>query len=149
VGEQQFHIHYIFITLCLAFFLFFFPAQIKADVVIIGHPDIDIDTITRSKLKAIYTGQIITWSDGSCIRLITMKNCKIHKEFTRDYLKKTETQFKRWWRRKLFCGEGSMPVSLNTEEEMISFIARTKGAIGYVSKIPAEAHLKTISVIEE
>ncbi len=48
-------------------------------------------------------------------------------------------QFERTWRKKVFTGTGSMPKAVKTEKSLIEKVARTGGAIGYVSMGIAES----------
>ena len=132
----------------LVFIIGGIPGKSNADVVIVGNISIAVDSIKTSRLRDIFTGQIINWDDGSGIILVTLSNNPVHTEFIKKYTKKTTMQYKLWWRRKVFCGEGLMPVSLSSESKLLKYVAETRGAIGYMSSVPENVDIKIITVAE-
>jgi len=49
----------------------------------------------------------------------------------------------------LFSGKGYIPQELNTETELIEYVARTDGAIGYISYSCVDKNIKTMAIIED
>lgn len=119
--------------LLLSALLFSLPASTQ-DVVLIVNPENTIDALSRRDLKKIYFNQISHWRDGVRVVPVTLASGNIHNAFLMRYLRKNEHQFSLFWKRLLFSGNGVPPVSFASEEEVIDFVARTPGAIGYVSK---------------
>jgi len=62
-----------------------------------------------------------------------MKDPEIHKLFLKQYVHKSPGRWKTYWKRMVFTGKGLSPKSANSEAELIDLVARTKGAIGYIS----------------
>ena len=105
--------------------------------------------LSKSDIKAIYLGNRGQWSDGSRIRLATIKKSDIHKTVTRSFLKKTPSQFRAYWRKRLYTGEGKMPKSCSSEAALIKYVSANKGAIGYISSGKLPDSIKFIKITDQ
>lgn len=103
------------------------------DVLIITNPDTHISSLKKKEIKDIFTGKRTRWNGSEKVIIATLKNSEVHEEFLRQFVKKTPSQFKNFWRRKVFTGEGKMPKTFKSEARLIDFVASTKGAVGYIS----------------
>ncbi|WP_238787505.1 hypothetical protein [Thiospirillum jenense] len=68
----------------------------------------------------------------------------VHREFTKTVLEIFPYQLRHVWDRQLFSGTGQVPITLTSEQEMIMSIAKTPGAIGYVSILPKNSNVYTL-----
>lgn len=116
-----------------------------ADVVVIANKNVSETSMSKDKVKQIFLGKVVKWQDGSRIRFVTLKGDS-HKSFLKEYIGRSEAQYKTYWKKILFTGKGSMPKSFDTEQEMAQYVANTKGAIGYISKNTAAENVASISV---
>jgi ABC-type phosphate transport system substrate-binding protein len=51
-----------------------------------------------------------------------------------------------YYRSLVFTGKASMPKTLAADTEVVAYVAKTKGAIGYVSASAATEGVKTLEV---
>jgi ABC-type phosphate transport system substrate-binding protein len=58
----------------------------------------------------------------------------------------TPQQFTNHWRKIVFSGTGKEPRTFDSESELVAFVARTPGAIGYVDSSTPHARVKTLEV---
>ena len=116
-----------------------------ADVVVIANKNVSETSMSKDKVKQIFLGKVVKWQDGSRIHFVTLKGDS-HKSFLKEYIGRSEAQYKTYWKKILFTGKGSMPKSFDTEQEMAQYVANTKGAIGYISKNTAAENVASISV---
>jgi len=116
-----------------------------ADVVVIANKNVSETSMSKDKVKQIFLGKVVKWQDGSRIRFVTLKGDS-HKSFLKEYIGRSEAQYKTYWKKILFTGKGSMPKSFATEQEMAQYVANTKGAIGYISKNTVAENVASISV---
>ncbi|HVY93230.1 MAG TPA: hypothetical protein VHA14_10790, partial [Bryobacteraceae bacterium] len=56
-----------------------------------------------------------------------------HEAFLKEYVGKTGAALDTYYRSLVFTGKGAMPHTLDSDAEVIAYVAKTKGAIGYVS----------------
>ncbi|MCP4353829.1 MAG: hypothetical protein GY795_50930 [Desulfobacterales bacterium] len=104
-----------------------------ADIIIIANKNVPENTLTRKEIKEIFLGKRVQWSDHSKIHVITLKDAGIHKTFLKQYLNKSRSKWKSYWKRMVFTGRGIPPKTIISEAEAIAYVAETKGAVGYIS----------------
>ena len=92
-----------------------------------------IASLEKGDIKKIFLGSKNTWDGEQVINFVVMKDNTVHEEFVKKYTQKTESQFKRYWRKQVFTGKGISPKSFRTEAEVVQYVANTDGAIGYIS----------------
>ncbi len=69
-----------------------------------------------------------------------------HEAFLKEYLGKSDSALQAFYRSLVFTGKGSMPKALASDADMVAYVARTKGAIGYVSSAANTNGVKTLEV---
>jgi ABC-type phosphate transport system substrate-binding protein len=112
----------------------------------IANPSVKNADISKSDLRDIFSGTATTFKDGSHAIPVTLKAGSVHEEFLKAYVGKTDSGFRSAWRMLVFTGQGSMPKTLDTEAQVIDYVASTPGAVGYVSKSTATDKVKVLSV---
>lgn len=136
-------------TTILLFLLVVFSlaASVDAqDIKLIANPDVKTDSLSSSDVKDIFMGKKNRWDDGSKITFFTSKEVGTHEAFLKSYVGKSSTQYRKFWRNKVFAGKGMSPKSSGSDQEMVKLVAGTGGAIGYVSAGVDLGTVKTISV---
>ncbi len=119
--------------------IFSFPALEFADdafagILIVTNKGVGRSELTKDEIRRIFTGKMFRWSDGAKINVVILRrDSEVHKEFVKTYTGKSSSQFERWWRNIAFTGKGSIPKSFRTEKELLDYIIKTDGSIGYVS----------------
>jgi len=70
-----------------------------------------------------------------------------HETFVKEYLHRTDSDLQTFYRTLVFTGKGSMPKAVGTDTEVVAYVARTRGAIGYVSLDANTDGAKTLTVL--
>ena len=113
---------------------------------VVIHADDEIRTIKRSELAAIFLGKKSTWDSGrKIIPTLQPEKNSVTRDFLRDVLGKSLSQYRAYWKRRLFSGGGTVPKPLRTSAEVIAFVASHEGAIGFVEK-SAETNDKVVAL---
>ena len=110
----------------------------ELQVVVIANNGAPDGTMTRAALQKIFLGKSTKWSNGKTVRFVNLKSGRVHGEFTKKYTGKTASQYRNYWRKRVFTGKGRMPKTFTSERKLLEYVARTPGAVGYVSKKTAE-----------
>lgn len=135
------------ILLVVAMPLVFAAVAVKAaDVKVIANPGVSASSITADELKAVFLETKTALSDGSHVEPVLAKGGAVHEAFLKAYLGKTGAALQTYYRSLVFTGKGSMPKTLGTDAEVVAYVAKTKGAIGYVDAGTATAGTKTLEV---
>ncbi len=124
----------------------FAAAALAADVHIIANPSVGASSISGDEIKGVFLATKSSLSDGSHAEPVLQKGGAAHDSFVKTYLQKTDAALQTYYRSLVFTGKGSMPKTLASDAEVVAFVARTKGAIGYVSAGSATAGVKVLEV---
>ena len=122
----------IFFGLCAAFMLgLSFPGVTQAgDVVIITHPE---TTVSLSEVKEIFLGGK---QFSGKIKLIPIDNAALQVDFLSRFTQMDTDKYSRVWVKKSFRDGLKSPVMKSDDREVIEYVQRRRGAIGYVSSTP-------------
>lgn len=104
-----------------------------SDIKVIANSSVTTDFISAGELKRIYLLQSKKLKDGSVVEPVLQKRGAVHDTFSRQFLDRDGEEIRIYYHGIVFTGKGSMPREVNSDEEMVSYVARTRGAIGYVS----------------
>ncbi len=118
---------------------------LAGDVVVIANKSVSDTSLSQKSVSDIYLGKKSTWSDGSKINFVMLKG-SAQDTFLEKYVRKSASQFNTFWKKQVFTGKGSPPKAFDSDSAMISFVAQTPGAIGYVSAGANVANVKTITI---
>jgi TonB family protein len=113
---------------------------------VIANPSVRGDRVSLRELKSVYLGKISSLSDGTHIEPVLAKRGLAHEDFLRQCLDQSNDQLQLYYRSLVFSGKGSMPKEVNSDAEMVAYVARTKNAIGYVSVDANTDGVKTMYV---
>jgi ABC-type phosphate transport system substrate-binding protein len=133
------------IRFCLVCLLLGFTGTVWADVVIIAHKDVAETALTEKDLQKIFLGKQVQWQDTSAIHPATVKEAELHKAFLEQYIKKSSSQWVTHWKRMVFTGNGTPPEQFANQQELLDYVTKTRGAIGYVD---AEFPIENVIILE-
>lgn len=135
-------------TSILLLLLFVLPMEMFSDTAglkIIANPGVKTLELKKKDIRDIYTGVTKIWETDGKVIIAILEGSELHKQFLEEYVNKTPIQFRNYWREKVFTGEGESPKPFKTEEELIEFVAKTRGAIGYISS-PTEKAVTFVKI---
>jgi len=135
--------------LVVATLLLLAPLQaLCRDVKIIASPSVRAESITVAELKSVFLEEKRSLSDGSHIEPVLAKSGAAHEVFLKHYLGKSDDELQTYYHTMVFTGTGAMPKFLGSDIDIVHYVARTKGAIGYVdSDVPVEG-VKVLTVVQ-
>jgi len=119
---------------------------IAGDVKIISNVSVKADSISASELKSVFLLQRRTLKEGSAVVPVLEKSGATHEAFLRQYLDRGSEEIRAYYQGLVFTGKGSMPKELNSDAEVVAYVAKTKGAIGYVSGPASTEGVKVLVV---
>jgi ABC-type phosphate transport system substrate-binding protein len=119
---------------------------LAADVKVIANPSVGASSVSVDELKGVFLATKTALSDGSHVEPVLEKTGAVHEAFLKTYLGKTDAALETYYRSLVFTGKGSMPKTLTGDAEVVAYVAKTKGAIGYVSAGTSTAGVKTLEV---
>jgi hypothetical protein len=101
---------------------------------VIVHPNHASDTVDRLFLQDAFLKKVTLWPGGKVIRpadLLT--NSPVRRQFTADVLKRSVEAVKSYWQQRIFSGRDVPPPELDTDDDVVKYVLKQEGAVGYVS----------------
>ena len=118
----------------------------QSATLLVANSSVPGDALSKNDVRAIFLGKKSSVS-GQNVVIVTLKQGDAHKDFLKSVVGKTPSQFSSHWKRIVFTGKGKMPKAFKTEEELLTFVANTRGGIGYVSgAVSSDSRVKGGSV---
>jgi len=115
-------------------------------VKIIANPSVKADSVSADEIKSVFLEETSSLRDGSHVEPVLVRGGAAHEEFVKVYLGKSESDLQSYYRSMVFTGKGSMPKTVNSDAEVVAYVAKTKGAIGYVNDGTSADGVKTLGV---
>ena len=126
----------IFVSLCAR----------AAEVKVIANSSVGASSVSSDEIKNVFLENTSSLADGSHVQPVLAKGGAAHEAFLKQYLGKTDSALQMYYRSLVFTGKASMPNQLGSDADIVAYVAKTKGAIGYVSSSADTAGVKTLHV---
>ena len=115
------------------------------EVKVIANASVPASTISTNDLKGVFL-ETKASLDGAHAEPVLQKGGVVHETFLKEYLGKTDAALQTYYRSLVFTGKASMPKMLGSDADVLAHVAKTKGAIGYVSAAASTPGVKTLEV---
>jgi len=113
------------------------------EIVVVGHPDLPVDTLTVAELKRIYIGEETFLADVKLQPIDYSHPGPLAEAFLGAVVGMDPPHFHGWWVKEVFHGSGIPPRPAGDVAEVLRLVASEPGSIGYV---PAESLVGVTSV---
>jgi ABC-type phosphate transport system substrate-binding protein len=127
--------------------IFLHVTESEAAARVIVHPDVDVAALTQAEIARIYLGKKTFWDSGDRISPTLLdEESPLTASFIEESLKKTVRQYRAYWKRHLFSGQGTAPKTFNSSKQVADFVAANPGAIGIVDPAYADDRVKVVEL---
>lgn len=123
-------------------------AEVSAQVAVIVNKSVPVNSVNKAKLLEIYSISQKKWDNGQKIVVFDLKSEGSAKEKFYRYIGKSNAELKKTWMRVQLTGAGSAPQALYSEDEIISKVASTPGAIGFIEQKNVNGSVRVVAKIE-
>jgi len=118
------------------------PSALK----LIANESVTASAVSVAEVQDAFLQTAPNLGSGGRVVPVLEKGGPTHEAFLKEYLKKTDVALLTYYRSLVFTGKGVMPKILDNDEEVVAFVAKTKGAVGYVSAGTPSPGTKTLQV---
>jgi len=115
------------------------------DFKVIANSSVPASSISADELKNVFL-LTSTSVGGAHVEPVLAKGGAVHEAFLKEYVGKSGSALSTYYRSLVFTGKALMPKSFASDGEVADYVAKTKGAIGYVSSGAATSDVKTLAV---
>lgn len=100
---------------------------------VVANDGVGADQISRSELSRIFLKKTSRWPDGTAAEPVDRDaDAPTRTAFSREVHDKEVAWIQSYWQRLLFSGRETPPPELASDREVLEFVGRTPGAVGYV-----------------
>ena len=101
--------------------------------------------ISKDDIADIYLGKLKRFSNGEAVvALDHQESSDIRTQFLQAVLDKNPVQMKSYWSRLIFTGKGVPPEILENDAEIVKYVSKNPGAIGYIGTQSVTDKVKVI-----
>jgi hypothetical protein len=113
---------------------------------VIAHSGVGVNEISLDDLRAVFLGTRTSLKHAGPVRPVLGQDHTSLRRFASTYLGKSIPALETYYRGLIFTGKGTLPVGFASEEEVMAYVARTPGAIGFVRESTPGGPVKTLRV---
>ncbi len=136
-------------ALALLAALFTARPSTAAEVVIVVHPETEVDSVSRGELSKIFLKRLRTWASGESVQPVDQPaDSAVRQAFSRRVHERSVITIEVYWKRMVFSGRTLPPKILASDAEILDFVRDTPGAVGYVAADADTRGVKTLAVVE-
>jgi ABC-type phosphate transport system substrate-binding protein len=101
---------------------------------VIVHPNNPATDVDRRFLEDAFLKKIATWPTNDVMRPVDLApSSPVRRKFTEDVLKRSVEAVKGYWQQRIFSGRDVPPPELETDDDVVRYVLKYDGAVGYVS----------------
>jgi len=123
------------------------PAATAPSYKIIAHPAVATTTLDRRFLADSFLKKTTRWPNGEVIRPVDLgPSSPVRRAFSDDILGRNVESVKIYWQQSIFSGRDVPPPELDGDDDVVRYVLKHPGAIGYVSGAADLGGAKLIAV---
>jgi hypothetical protein len=117
-----------------------------SEIKIIANSSVKVSEVSMEDLQRIFLLKTASLPDGGYVRPVLSFGNPAYPLFLKECMGKTDAALNTYYRSFVFTGKALMPKALSSDAEVIAYVSRTKGAIGYVSASTNTGGLKSLTI---
>ena len=121
-----------------------------AGVAVIANKNLAVDRLTVSQTKKLWLGKSHTIPGVGKVMVVDQKpENSATKIFYKKVVRKNPNQLKAYWAKVVFTGKGYPPRALDSDEKVISWVAKTPNGLGYVDSSAVNDSVKVLLTVKQ
>jgi ABC-type phosphate transport system substrate-binding protein len=101
---------------------------------VIINPQNPVTSVSRKFVMDAFLKKVTQWGDLFGIRPVDLRvDSSVRNAFSTELLKRSVSAVKTYWQQMVFSGRDVPPPELDSDEEVVRYVIRNPGGIGYVS----------------
>ena len=132
-----------YLARALAVLLMSLSVASRADELVIVVNKDNAQAMSAATVARIYTGEVLTWENGSAIVVIDQGDTPSSSQFFGS-IGKSYANYKAIWTRLMFTGRATPPKSVASDAEVKAHVSANKAAIGYIKASSADDSVRLL-----
>lgn len=106
-----------------------------------------VSSLTAKEISHYFLKKETKWTNGDAVVPVDLSaKSGVREDFSNNIHGKSVSAIKSYWQQYVFAGKGTPPIEKNTDAEVVDFVKRNAGAIGYVSANADVSGVKVLTV---
>ncbi|MDP9034910.1 MAG: hypothetical protein M3O50_08885 [Myxococcota bacterium] len=102
---------------------------------IIVHPSNSTTEVDRRFLEDAFLRKITRWPNDIVIYPVDLTpNSPVRRKFSEEILHRSVEAVKVYWQQRIFSGRDVPPPELDTDDDVVAYVLKHDGAVGYISE---------------
>jgi hypothetical protein len=115
--------------------------------VIIVDPNNSVTSVERKFLEETFLKKITRWPNDDATHPADLApNSPVRRKFTEDVLNRSVEAVKGYWQQRIFSGRDVPPPEFGSDQEVVDYVLKHAGAVGYVSGTAELGGAKVLTV---
>ncbi len=116
---------------------------------VITNPGNPVTSLSRTQVSRLLLKKVTKWDSGQQVQAVDQGGAETVREvFTKEIHGRSVVSIKRFWQRQIFTGKDVPPPELGSDREVVDFVSKNAGAIGYVSTGASLDGVKAVDITE-
>jgi ABC-type phosphate transport system substrate-binding protein len=114
---------------------------------VIVHPGNPVTSVDRSFLEDAFLKKIVHWPSDETIHPVDLgPGSPTRHAFSQSVLRRSVDAVKGYWQQRIFSGRDVPPPELDSDDEVVRYVLKYGGAVGYVSGTANIGGAKAVTV---
>jgi len=114
---------------------------------ILVHPENPATSVSKDFVTDVFLKRLTRWHDGETAHPVDQRaDSMVRKSFSDSVLRRSVAAVKRYWQQRIFSGRDLPPPEFDSDEAVVGYVLKHRGAIGYVSVSAKLDRTKTVTV---
>ena len=123
--------------------------SLQAEELVVVTAADNVEELQLEDVARIFLGKVTRYPSGEEVVPLNMDPADpSFAEFARKVLKKTPSQLKAYWAKRIFTGKGKPPRSISSVEELRALVASDKRYLSYLDKNNVDHTVRWVIVLK-
>jgi hypothetical protein len=101
---------------------------------LIANPSCPVSAVNRAFVSQVFLKKVRRWPDGEAIQPVDLDpRSAVRQNWSAEVLSRSVEAVRIYWQQMIFSGRELPPPELRSDAEVVGYVLRRPGAIGYVS----------------
>lgn len=106
-----------------------------------------VSSLSKKEVSDLFMKKSTKWPSGVAVTPVDLvANSSVREAFSSNVHNKAVSAIRNYWQQAAFSGAATAPPEKSNDNEVIEYVKRNPGAIGYISSGASADGVKTISI---
>ncbi len=137
------------VIFCLTFsaLMIINPDKAQSETIyVFANKNVADSALSQADIQNIYLGKKDKWDNNQGINFTALSQGNCYEAFIREFVGRTPFQFQNYWKKQIFTGKGQPPRGFDSVTELVDYVSRTTGAIGFSCTPPDTGKVKVLTI---